>query len=148
MLFSLLALLSGGTVATSILLNAKLGAIKGFGKGVYVNYLMGVLVSLPIALVINGLTLPEFGFSWQLVLALTGGAIGYVVVVLNSSITPKIGILYVTILLFIGQLGTGVFIDWIREGSVSAGRIAGGLLIMAGLVYLLRLERPHEKKPI
>jgi transporter family-2 protein len=141
MIYSLLALISGGTVAASILLNARLGALKGLYKGVFVNYLLGVIVSVPLVLIINGLSFPSVEFNWSLMIALTGGAIGYVVVLLNSHITPKIGILYVTILLFIGQLGTGIVIDAIREGNVSAGKITGGLLIIAGLVYLLRVER-------
>jgi uncharacterized membrane protein YdcZ (DUF606 family) len=141
MIYSLLALISGGTVAASILLNARLGALKGLYKGVFVNYLLGVIVSVPLVLIINGLSFPAVEFNWSLMIALTGGAIGYVVVLLNSHITPKIGILYVTILLFIGQLGTGIVIDAIREGNVSAGKITGGLLIIAGLVYLLRVER-------
>ncbi len=145
MIYSVLALISGGTVATSILLNARLGAIKGLYKGVFVNYMMGVLVSIPLSLIINGLKIPGIEFSWTLLTALSGGAIGYVVVLLNSHITPKIGILYVTILLFVGQLGTGIAIDGIRDGSVSIGKIAGGLLIIAGLVYLLRLERNDRK---
>ena len=141
MIYSLLALISGGTVAASILLNARLGALKGLYKGVFVNYLLGVIVSVPLVLIINGLNFPAVEFNWSLAIALTGGAIGYVVVLLNSYITPKIGILYVTILLFIVQLGTGIIIDAIREGNVSAGKITGGLLIIAGLVYLLRVER-------
>lgn len=145
MIYSLLALLSGGTVATSILLNARLGAVKGLYKGVYVNYLMGLMVSLPIALIINGLNLPQIELNWTLMLALSGGVIGFVCVMLNSHITPKIGILYITILLFIGQLGTGVLIDIVREGSASIGKIVGGVLIVAGLVYLLRLEKTKSR---
>jgi len=145
MIYSLLALLSGGTVATSILLNARLGAVKGLYKGVFVNYLMGMLVSLPIALIINGLNIPQIEFNWTLMIALTGGAIGFVAVILNSHLTPKIGILYITILLFIGQLGTGIVIDGIREGTFSIGKISGGILIVAGLVYLLRQEKVNSK---
>ncbi|MDX1359683.1 MAG: DMT family transporter [Clostridia bacterium] len=141
MIYSLLALISGGTVATSILLNARLGVVKGLYKGVFVNYFMGVIVSIPILLIFNGLSMPSVEFNWPLLFALSGGAIGYVVVLLNSHITPKIGILYVTILLFIGQLGTGIIIDTIREGSVSPGKIAGGILIIAGLAYLLKIEK-------
>lgn len=145
MIYSLLALISGATVATSILLNARLAAVKGLYKGVFVNYMMGVLISVPLAIVINGFKLPVFDFDLALLVALSGGAIGYVVVMLNSHITPKIGILYVTILLFVGQLGTGIVIDAIREGSVSVGKTAGGLLIIAGLAYLLILEKDKRQ---
>ncbi len=145
MIYSLLALLSGGTVTTSILLNARLGAVKGLYKGVFVNYMTGMVVSLPIALIISGLNFPQIEVNWMLMLALSGGIIGFVCVILSSHITPKIGILYITILLFIGQLGTGVVIDIIREGSFSIGKIIGGVVIVAGLVYLLRLEKVKSK---
>ncbi len=145
MIYSLLALLSGGTVTTSILLNARLGAVKGLYKGVFVNYMTGMVVSLPIALIISGLNFPQIEVNWMLMLALSGGIIGFVCVILSSHITPKIGILYITILLFIGQLGTGVVIDIIREGSFSIGKIIGGVVIVAGLVYLLRLEKVKLK---
>ena len=141
MIYALLALLSGGTVATSILLNARLGVVKCLYKGVFINYLIGFLVALPIALLFNGLKFTHVEINWKLLLSLTGGAIGFVAVILNSHITPKIGILYITILLFIGQLGTGIVIDGIRDGSFSIGKIVGGLLIITGLVYLLKLER-------
>jgi len=144
MIYSLLALLSGGTVATSILLNARLAAIKGLKKGVFVNYLMGLAVSLPIALLINGTAVPAVEFNWMLLFALTGGAIGFLAVMMNSYITPRIGILYITILLFIGQLGTGVVIDGLRDGVFQIGKIIGGILIVAGLVYLLKLERDKK----
>ncbi|MCD6323175.1 MAG: DMT family transporter [Clostridiales bacterium] len=145
MIYSLLALLSGGTVTTSILLNARLGAVKGLYKGVFVNYMTGMVVSLPIALIISGLNFPQIEVNWMLMLALSGGIIGFVCVILSSHITPKIGILYITILLFIGQLGTGVVIDIIREGSFSIGKIIGGVVIVAGLVYLLKLEKVKSK---
>lgn len=144
MIYSLLALLSGGTVATSILLNARLAAVKGLNKGVFVNYLVGLVVSLPIALLINGTAIPAVDFNWSLILALTGGAIGFIAVMMNSYLTPRIGILYITILLFVGQLGTGVVIDGIRDGAFQVGKITGGILIVAGLVYLLRLEKGEK----
>ncbi len=145
MIYSLLALLSGGSVATSILLNARLGAVKGLKKGVFINYLMGFAVSLPVALLINGTAIPNIEINWMFILALTGGAIGFIAVMMNSYLTPRIGILYITILLFIGQLGTGVVIDGIRDGNFSIGKIVGGVLIVAGLVYLLRLDRAKPK---
>lgn len=141
MIYSIIALVSGGTVAVSILLNARLGAVKGLYKGVFVNYMMGCLLAIPLALILNGLKFPIIDFNWTLLIALSGGGIGYVVVLLNSHLTPKIGILYVTILLFLGQIGTGILIDGIRDGYFSVGKIAGSLLIIVGLVYLLRIEK-------
>lgn len=145
MIYSLIALVSGSTVAVSILLNARLGAVKGLYKGVFVNYMMGSLLAISLALIISGAKIPVINFNLTLLIALSGGIIGYVVVLLNSHLTPKIGILYVTVLLFIGQIGTGILIDGIRDGHFSAGKISGSVLIIAGLVYLLRLERVKSK---
>ncbi|MBN1624314.1 MAG: DMT family transporter [Clostridia bacterium] len=140
MIYSFLALLSGVNVAISIMLNARLGAIKGLYKGAFINYFMGFCITIPLYLIIAGFTLPTFSISLPEIFILTGGSIGYLVVLINNNITPKIGILYVTILLFIGQIATGALMDIFAGDSISAGKLIGALLILAGLVYLVKVE--------
>ncbi|MBU3180935.1 DMT family transporter [Clostridium psychrophilum] len=50
-------------------------------------------------------------------------------------IIPKIPTIYTTLLIFMGQLFTGVLIDFFKDGFVSKGKIIGGLLIILGLIY-------------
>lgn len=141
MIYSLLALLSGVNVAISIMMNARLGAVKGLYRGAFINYLMGLCVSLPLAFIFTGFNFGLINISWADIFILTGGTLGYIVVLLNNSLTPKIGILYITILLFIGQIATGSLMDMIRGDSVSAGKLVGALLILAGLIYLVKAEK-------
>lgn len=141
MIYSFIALLSGVNVAVSIMLNARLGAIKGLYKGAFINYFMGLCITLPLYLIIAGFKIPELNISLPEIFILAGGSIGYMVVLINNNITPKIGILYVTILLFIGQIATGTVLDIIAGDSVSAGKLVGSLLILAGLVYLVKAEK-------
>lgn len=144
MLYSFLALITGANIAVAILLNARLGAIKSVYKSAFVNYTVGLIVSFPLALIITGGWLSGYIFELKDLLIMTGGIIGAVIVVANNHITPKIGILYVTILLFIGQIGAGSIIDAIRDNSFSFGKTIGGLLIVAGLVYLVRMEKTQQ----
>ncbi len=141
MIYSFIALLSGVNVAVSIMLNARLGAIKGLYKGAFINYFMGLCITLPLYIIIAGFKIPELNISLTEIFILTGGSIGYLVVLLNNSITPKIGILYITILLFIGQIVTGAFLDVLAGDSISAGKLIGALLILAGLIYLVKSEK-------
>ena len=144
MIYSVLALISGANVAVSIMLNAKLGAVKGLYKGAFINYFMGLAVAIPVALIFSGAGAWSFNIKLSELFIITGGAIGYIVVLLNSSLTPKIGILFVTILLFIGQIATGIIIDLYGGTPVSVGKVTGSLLILGGLVYLVKIE---DKKP-
>lgn len=145
MFYSFLALLSGANIAVSILMNARLGAIKGLYKSAYINYVMGLVIAVPLAIILKGFDFSNISLSLADAVAFTGGAIGFMVVVLNNHLTPKIGIIYVTILLFIGQLGVGTVIDAIRSGVFSFGKILGGVLIIAGLVYLVKIEKAPGK---
>lgn len=141
MLYSLLAFLSGANVAASIILNARLGAVKGLEKGVFINYIMGLAISLPIALAVSGISFSGLEISPLGLFALIGGTLGYTVVLINNRITPLIGILYVTVILFIGQITAGSILDIVRGDEVSIGKLAGSVLILAGLVYLVKIEK-------
>ena len=141
MLYSFLALLSGVNVAVSIMLNARLGAVKGLYKGAFINYFLGMCVALPLALIVTGFRLGSVKISLSELFILTGGSIGYLVVLINNNITPKIGILYVTVILFIGQIATGALMDILAGEPVSIGKITGALLILAGLIYLVKAEK-------
>ena len=133
--------MTGANIAASILLNARLGALKGLEKGVFINYLMGLAVALPVALVVSGTSFPGLGFSPMGFFMLAGGMIGYMVVLINNRVTPHIGILYVTVILFVGQIAAGSLMDIIRGDPVSVGKITGTALILLGLLYLVKMEK-------
>ena len=72
--------------------------------------------------------------------AYLGGLVGVGVVVLSTYLTPKISTFYLTIFIFLGQLFTGVIIDYFILDEFSIGKIFGGILVLIGVVYNLVLD--------
>lgn len=136
MIYFLLALLSGCITITSMALNAHLAKRIGIFKGTLVNYIAGLTTTVLVFLVLG---LP---FSIHVknlgaipVWAFLGGCIGVAVVAVTNVVIPKVPTVYVTLLSFSGQLLAGIFIDLLTGKGVSAGKIAGVVLIFAGVAY-------------
>ena len=136
MIYSLLALFSGCLVITSMALNAHLAKRIGIFRGTLVNYIAG-LVSTVLVFMVLGLPIARFAknLGGIPVWAFLGGCIGVAVVAVSNIVIPKVPTVYVTLLSFSGQLLAGIFIDLLIGKSVSAGKIAGVILIFAGVVY-------------
>lgn len=136
MVFSLLALFSGCLTITSMALNAHLATRTGIFKGTLINYTAGLATTVLIFLVLG---LPIAGFVKDPgaipIWAFLGGCIGVAVVAVSNMVIPKVPTVYVTLLSFSGQLLAGIIIDLLIGKSVSAGKIAGVILIFAGVMY-------------
>jgi transporter family-2 protein len=48
--------------------------------------------------------------------------------------------LYITLIIFIGQLFTGIIIDCITIKTIPLAKIIGGLLVVLGLAYNLYVD--------
>lgn len=132
------ALSAGMLVILCISINGMLAAKVGLIQAGITNYLVGLISSFVYIITTN-----NFSFN---ILHLTsgipfyfflGGAVGSVIMILNSLIINNLSAVYVTILVFVGQLFTGVFIDYLQSGCLVVGKIVGGILILVGLyVYM------------
>jgi len=120
----------------SMLINAGLAQKIGAFQGALINYAVGLLGTLLIILLIlitgNFNTGNLSGIPFY---AYLGGFVGVMVVVASNIVIPKIPVLYTTILIFIGQIFTGIILDYFRVGSISNGKVIGGILIIAGMFY-------------
>ncbi|WP_461206000.1 DMT family transporter [Clostridium sp. DL1XJH146] len=141
-MYILLALVTGGTVIITIILNAKLAEKVGILASTFVNYLVGLLGSILLYVVINK------GFGLQLLqlndiplLYLTGGLFGVAIVMMNSAILPKIPVVYTTILIFSGELIIGIFMDYFYFNQVPTGKIIGGVFILLGILYNMKVDK-------
>jgi len=63
------------------------------------------------------------------------------VVIISNIIIPKIPTIYSTLLIFIGQLFTGIVLDYLTGMEISKGKVVGGLLILAGMAYNSMIDR-------
>lgn len=142
MLYIILATLSGCFVILSMVINSYLAKKIGVFQGTLVNYIVGLLGTiLLIAIARNFVNLQFSSFTKIPLWAILGGLLGVMVVASSNIVIPKIPTIYTTLLVFIGQLFTGILIDYFRVGFVSKGKIIGGLLIILGLMYNSNVDK-------
>lgn len=136
MIYIILAFLCGGLTIFSMIVNAGLGKKVGILQGTLINYVVGLSVTGIVILIIM-LTgnYHRSSFSGVPFYAFLGGLIGVMVVAASNVVIPKIPALYTAILIFIGQIFTGIIMDYVILDSISIGKIIGGIIIIIGMLY-------------
>lgn len=141
-LYLLLSILAGFTVVIARSINSNLAEKIGTFQGTLINYIVGLTFSF-LFLFISNETL-SFSFDKMQAIpveAYFGGVVGVIVIVLSNYTTPRISAFYLTLLVFIGQLFAGILIDYFSFQDLSIGKIIGGLFVLAGLTYNLRIDK-------
>lgn len=139
--------LTGFTIVMNRIINSRLAERIGIFQSTLYNYITGLFVSVLFAvfsretIALKGLEFGNVPF-W----AYLGGFIGVITIVLSSYLTPRISALYLTLLLFIGQLFTGIIIDFFNTGDFSWSKLIGGIFVLAGLSYNLFLDYRKEQE--
>jgi transporter family-2 protein len=141
--FMVLALISGLLPSISFIMNSQLGVARGIFKSAWMNYAVGLATTLVlIAIVRPPLAQGAAGLGGTGILYIVGGGLlGVVMVVATNFIFPKIPALWSTLLMFTGQALTGVVIDAIAQGSFSGRKLAGTLIVLAGMGVNAALDR-------
>lgn len=143
MLYILLAVLSGLTVVLSRILNANMALKIGIYQSTFFNYITGFALSALLLLVMPGGIVLTSGVPFW---SFFGGAIGVLVVALQSFVTHRVSNYDITLLTFIGQLSTGVVIDLLLGNTIPKPKMIGGLVVFAGLLYNILADRQDSKK--
>ena len=139
MFFILISVLSGAIVVIARILNTRLAEKVGLIQSSFFNYFTGLLSSLLLFTIMrNSITINDF-FKIPL-WAYLGGLLGIVIVILSSVVTPKMSSFYITLIIFIGQLFTGIIIDCISTRTIPFAKIIGGLFVIVGLAYNLHVD--------
>lgn len=143
MIFVLIAIFGGAAIVFSRIFNAQLAAAVGLVEGSFYNYLTGLIGSLMLGFFTGEIwqAAQTVGLNEVPLWAYTGGLIGLIVVLMSSALTPKMSNLYLTLFIFLGQIGSGLIIDFFLEGVLSPGKLLGGLLVLSGLSYNLYLDQ-------
>ena len=139
MFFILISIASGAIVVISRILNTRLSEKVGLMGSTFFNYFTGLLSALILfAIVRDKITLSAFHSIpfW----AYLGGVLGIAIVISSSVVTPKMSTFYITLIIFIGQLFTGIIIDYITLKTIPFAKIVGGLLVVFGLAYNLHVD--------
>jgi len=138
---------AGACIVVTRSLNARLSELTSIRISTFYNYLTGLLVAIPVLFILGAsetTALPEFRFSPNVYIYL-GGALGVCVVLLSNITVVKISAFYLTLLIFIGQVFSGVLVDIILSGEVSLRIIIGGIFVTAGLCLDLVLDKRAQK---
>lgn len=144
-MYIIIALGTGSLVILSMIMNSRVGDEIGVFQSVFINYALGLLVSTAI-LLFNLKSLNTGGnIPWW---AYLGGVLGVTIVAISNVIIPKIPTIYTSLLIFVGQLFTGMIIDLLTHVDVSKGKIIGGILICLGLFYNLVIDKKELAKDI
>jgi len=142
MIYIILAVLCGCITIISMIINSHLAKIIGVFQGTLINYIVGLTTTILLIIIVkSSMNLSFSSFNKIPLWALLGGMIGVAVVASSNIILPKIPTIYTTLLIFIGQLFTGILIDYFRVGFVSKGKIIGGILILLGLLYNSNVDK-------
>lgn len=140
MFYLFLAIIGGFLTILNMVINAGLAKRIGVFPGTFINYMVGLTIILILVLII-GPSLDTTSFSNIPFYAFLGGALGVMVVASSNIIIPKIPAIYTVLLNFIGQIFAGIIIDYIRFGSISKGKIIGGILIVLGILYNTSIDK-------
>lgn len=141
----IVALLTGLTVVLSRTINARLAQETSMMKSTLLNYIIGFIAAVIIMFIVSrgqpvfsGIVLPSKIWVY------TGGIIGvFTVMILNITVT-KISSFYLTLLLFVGQVFSGIVIDIILTNSFSINNLSGGIMVAVGLSLNVWLDKTCE----
>lgn len=131
----ILAILVGFTIILSMVQNARLEQSINIKQVTLLNFITGLIgtgfvfffakESLSIYQSLGDI--PLFGYI--------GGLLGVFVVTLITLVMRKISVISATMLMYTGQLLTGIIIDYFRGTELSTGKIIGCGLIIAGVYF-------------
>jgi len=142
----LFSFIAGVSIVVSRTFNAKLSSLTSVRVGAFYNYLLGFLVSIPVLLLLGGheIAINELAFSpnWYIYF---GGILGLGVILLSNITVVKISAFYLTLLVFIGQIFSGVLVDMVISQELSIRNIIGGIFVTAGLCLNLIMDKKQAK---
>lgn len=146
MLYIIISILAGVSVVVSRIMNSNLAKEIGIFQSTFYNYIVGLFFSIIFFILSREkINLSGLKSGHVPLWAYLGGIAGVLFIVLSNYITPRISSFYLTILMFVGQLFTGIIIDYFAEGNISNGKLIGGILVLAGLIYNLVIDKKSQQ---
>lgn len=145
MLYIIAAIVSGIAIVIARIVNFKLADKIGIAQGTFFNNLIGLIFSILVFFISGNIfTFDNISFPNGNILIYLGGFLGVIVVSLSSYMTPKLSAFYFTLFVFIGQLFTAIFIDYLTLDIFSIGKTVGGILVLFGLIYNLKIDSAYS----
>jgi uncharacterized membrane protein YdcZ (DUF606 family) len=138
----IVAFMAGVSIVVSRMINAKLAEYVGAHMSTFVNFVVGLLASILLALFVKAELAEATTFSIRQLPLYLGGVLGVAMVFIANVITKKIPAYQLTLLMFVTQLFVGLILDYFVFGMFSAGKLIGGVFVLLGLWVSMKEE--HE----
>ena len=138
-------LFSGVTIVLARMCNARLANQCGLHYSSAMNYITGLIGSLIMFIVMGAATNAAFPAPGGSVAMYLGGAMGLVCVYTLNVIAHRMPATQLTLLIFVGQLFSGLVLDYFLTHKFSIGTLAGGLIVLAGLAVNILSDRKSEE---
>ncbi len=129
----LISFLSGITIVLARTFNADLAKETSVLKSTLYNYLSGLLVSFAVMLLLPLAPWPQLPGITEYFWIYLGGVLGTVIVVFSNLTVTKIPSFYVTLLVFSGQIFSGLLIDFLLTGYFPMKIFIGGIFVALGM---------------
>lgn len=146
MIYFILSMLSGVTVVLSRVINYLLAQRIGTYQSTFFNFLLGFLGSCLLFFISSEALANILVYQSLPWWVYVGGLIGVVSVTLSSFLSAKLPAFYLALLIFTGQLFTGIVIDYVKTQTLSLLQILGGILVVMGLCYNLYQDEKSATK--
>ena len=137
---AILSFFSGWTMVLSRMANASLAVTSGTGFSTVMNYVTGLMGSLLLFAALGFPMNAAFPAQGQSVVIYLGGALGALGIFLCNVVTPRLPALQMSLIVFVGQIFSGMAIDALG-GRFSAGMLLGGATVAAGMLINARADR-------
>jgi bacterial/archaeal transporter family-2 protein len=139
------AIAAGTCIVFARNINSILAEKKGLLTSTFFNYVTGFSLSAIFLFMGSESIKQSYGLLGTVPLwAYLGGLLGVAVVAISNIVTCKISAFYMSLIIFVGQLFTGIIIDYFALHILSIGKVLGGLLVVAGLIYNLYVDTRIE----
>lgn len=142
-----LSILACTIIVISRTLNAKLAEQTSVQISTFFNYVVGLSVAIIVFLIL-GKSEPIYSnlvFSSNFFIYF-GGTLGVCLVLTSNIVVTKVSAFYLSLLIFVGQVFTGIIIDAIISGSFSKSILIGGILVAAGFCIDIVLTQSANRK--
>ncbi len=142
-----MSFLSGVTIVTSRTVNAWLAAETSELKSTFFNYVIGLAgAGILLFTMGGGIQKSAVSLSIPQIWIFTGGLLGVFVVLISNMTVAKISSFSMTLLMFIGQVFTGIVLDIFLSGEFSFKNLVGGICVSGGLIVNMLIDRKVEQR--
>ena len=137
---ALLSFLSGWSMVLSRMANASLAQTSGTGFSTLMNYVTGLIGSLLLLAALGFPKLAAFPAPGGSFVIYLGGALGALGIFLCNVVTPRLPALQMSLIVFVGQIFSGMALDAL-SGRFALNTLLGGLLVAAGMLLNASADR-------